>query len=429
VAQSDIATGVEIERPTTGSLGRGVVALLALSVFINYVDRGNVATAAPLIQSELHLSNTAVGLLISAFFWTYTPGQLLAAWLAERINAYRTLALGLAIWSLATFFSGLASGFVALFVLRLVLGLGECAAFPCSSKLFARHLPGDRLGFANGMIGVGLALGPAFGTIVGGLLMARLGWRPSFLIFGAISLLWLWPWLRATREASRKADETKDDATPSYLAILSHPEAWGACLGHFSANYAFYFFISWLPLYLVKTHGFTIKEMAALGGLIYVIYAVSSQATGWLSDAWIRNGGGVNLVRKTMAIVAHSGMALCFVICALGGPTLSLASLVVAAIFFGFNTPSIYSIGQTLAGAHVGGKWIALQNCVGNLAGIVGPPLTGYLTDITGNFAVAFATSGAISLMGVLAWGVIIRRVAPVDWNDRLRPLALQGQT
>jgi MFS family permease len=428
MAQSDVAAGGQVNAPPQETLRLSIVALLGLAVFINYVDRGNVATAAPLIQRELHLNNTAIGLLISAFFWTYTPGQLLAAWLAERINAYRTLALGLAIWSLATFLSGLASGFIALFLLRLMLGLGECAAFPCSSKLFAQHLPGDRLGAANGVIGVGLALGPAFGTLVGGLLMARVGWRPSFLLFGAISILWLWPWLSVTRDASRKANTVKDRA-PSYLEILAHPEAWGACLGHFSANYAFYFFISWLPLYLIKTHGFTVAGMAELGGFIYVIYAIVSQATGWLSDAWVRSGGDVNFVRKTMAVTAHTGMAICFAVCAFAGPAIALTSLVVVAIFFGFNTPSIYTIGQTLAGARAGGKWIALQNCVGNLAGIVGPPLTGYVTDLTGSFASAFAISAAIALLGAFAWGVVIRRVAPVVWTDSLQPLALQGQS
>src|SRR5580693_5139823 len=127
------------------SIGAGVVPLLALAVFINYVDRGNLATAAPLLKDELHLSASQIGLLFSAFFWTYIPSQLLAGWLAERINAYRTMALGVAIWSLATAATGLATGFAALIALRLLLGLGESAAFPCSSKLLAEHLPRNRL--------------------------------------------------------------------------------------------------------------------------------------------------------------------------------------------------------------------------------------------------------------------------------------------
>src|ERR1700723_4254486 len=107
-----------------------VVALLATAIFINYIDRGNLATAAPLIQRELKLNNTEIGLLISAFFWIYVPGQLVAAWLVTRINAYRTLAIGLALWSAATILTGLTTGFAALLALLLLLGLCESAGFP-----------------------------------------------------------------------------------------------------------------------------------------------------------------------------------------------------------------------------------------------------------------------------------------------------------
>ncbi|MEO8926370.1 MAG: MFS transporter, partial [Caulobacteraceae bacterium] len=116
-------------------MAAGVVTLLAISVFINYVDRGNFATAAPLMKDALGLTNTQVGVMISAFFWVYAPGQFLAGWLAERVSAYLVLAVGLAVWSMATVLTGLAGGFATLLALRLLLGLGECAAFPCSSKL------------------------------------------------------------------------------------------------------------------------------------------------------------------------------------------------------------------------------------------------------------------------------------------------------
>jgi len=167
VTQAELAGGTARDAGE-GGLRTRIVVLLALAIFINYVDRGNLATAAPLIRDELKLTHTQIGMLLGAFFWTYTPGQLLAGWLAEKINAYRSLALGVALWSLATVATGFATGFVSILALRLVLGLGESAAFPCSSKLLGEHLPQHRLGFANGMIGVGLALGPAFGTFAGG---------------------------------------------------------------------------------------------------------------------------------------------------------------------------------------------------------------------------------------------------------------------
>ncbi len=405
-APADVADGI----------GKGVVALLALAVFINYVDRGNLATAAPLIGKELKLSNTQIGLLLSAFFWTYTPGQILSGWLAEKINAYRTLALGLAIWSLATALSGIASGFFALIVLRLVLGLGESAAFPCSSKLLAEHLPRHRLGAANGLIGVGLALGPAFGTYGGGTIMAHFGWRPVFLLFGVASMLWLVPWLLATRRASVAADTDARESAPSFFAILMKPDAWGASLGHFSANYAFYFVISWLPLYLMNARGFSASEMAEIGGVIYVVYAISAHLTGRISDWWMRRGASDTLVRKTFSVTAHIGVAISMLACAIGSPAVSIGSLLLAGIFFGFNTPTIYAVGQTLAGPRAGGKWIALQNCVGNAAGIVAPLVTGFIVDRTGQFGLAFLVAGAVSLAGAIGWGVIIRRVEPVAW-------------
>jgi len=416
MANTGVSTGAAGSNAAEGGLRTGVVALLALAVFINYVDRGNLATAAPLIKGELKLTQTDVGLLLGAFFWTYTPGQILAGWVAEKINAYRTIAIGLALWSLATALSGLATGFLALFLLRLVLGLGESVAFPCSSKLIAEHLPQHRLGAANGLIGVGLALGPAVGTFVGGMLMAKMGWRPVFILFGLISILWLVPWLGMTRQASREADRPKATTAPSFAAILRQRSAWGACLGHFAANYAFYFVILWLPTYLVSARGFSVAQMSVIGGFIYVCYAISSQLTGMISDTWMRAGASATLVRKSFMIASHAGAALCLLACALGGPVTAIVSLVLAGICFGFGTPTLYAMGQTLAGPRAGGKWIAVQNCIGNAAGIVAPAITGFLVDRTGQFAPAFLIAGAIALLGVLAWGVIVGDIEQVDW-------------
>jgi MFS family permease len=404
--------------PRPLALGAGVVFLLALAVFINYVDRGNLATAGPVIKDELRLSATQLGLLLSMFYWTYTPGQILAGWLGERINPYRALALGLGLWGLATALTGFASGFAMLIGLRLLLGLGESAIFPCSSKLLGQHLPPDRNSHANALIAAGLALGPAFGTYAGGLLLGPLGWRGLFILFGVASLAWLVPWLLATRRLSAEADaEPAGDEAPSFLAILARREAWGACLGHFCNNYAFYFVVSWLPTYLVKAQGFSTARMAQAGGMVYLIYAASSLATGWASDRWLKSGASPNRVRKTFSVTSHLVTAAALVVCALGDSTTSLIALGVAGVAFGLNTATIYASGQTLAGPRNAGKWIAVQNCAGNVAGLVAPFLTGVVVDRTGNFSLAFVLAGAITLFGVAAWGLVIRRIAPLDWR------------
>ncbi len=405
--------------PKSVGLGVGVVPLLALAVFINYVDRGNLATAAPLIKDQLKLSAAQIGVLISAFSWTYTPSQILAGWLSERINAYRTLALGLFIWSAATALTGVVTGFWALIVLRLLLGVGESAAFPCSSKLIAQQVPQHRMGAANGLIGVGLALGPAFGTFVGGKLMAFSGWRPVFLGFGLISLLWIVPWLVVTRSASSAPEPPDHGQAPTYRAILAKKEAWGAGLGHFCNNYAFYFVISWLPLYLVKSRGFSVGQMAEIGGMIYLVYAASCLIVGRITDLLISRGADSSHVRKGACITSALVVAASLIVCAIGAADVSIASLFVAGAAFGLNTSTMYAVGQTLGGERGGGKWIGLQNCMGNVAGIVGPIITGIVIDRTGAFYWAFIIAASVSVAGIAGWTLLIRRIELLDWGPK----------
>jgi MFS family permease len=402
-------------RPRLG-VGVAIVPLLALAVFVNYVDRGNLATAGPLIKDELHLSAAQFGLIVSAFFWSYTPGQWLAGWMAERVNPYRTLAVGVAIWSLATMGSGLVTGFAALIGLRILLGLGETAVFPCASQIIGGNLPEHRRGAANGLVGMGTALGPAFGTFVGGLLMAQYGWRPTFLLFGAASLLWLIPWALAARGAPIASVPTADEQAPTYLTLARRSEMWGAGLGHFANNYGFYFVITWLPVYLVKTRGFSMAEMAETGGMIYLTYAASSFSMGWLADRVIARGASVGLVRKTWASAGLILVAVSLLASVLGDPRVSLIGLFCAGWGFGFGACTIYSIGQTLAGPHASGKWVGFQNGLGNIAGIVGPVITGLLVDHYGGFGAAFALAAAVSALGVVGWLVMIPKVAPIDW-------------
>jgi MFS family permease len=395
-----------------------VVALLAAAIFINYIDRGNVATAAPLIQRELKLNNTEIGLLISAFFWIYVPGQLVAAWLVSRINAYRTLAIGLALWSAATVLTGVTTGFAALLALRLLLGLGESAGFPASSKLLAQHLPLNRLGTANAMLSGGIMLGPAAGTFFGGLIMAHAGWRTLFMVFGGASLLWLVPWLVSTRALSAEAaSEARIAAGPSLRQMLARPELWGACVGHFASNYPFYLVLSWLPLYLVKAHGYSLTAMAELGGVVYVLSAAMALAGGALADRWMGRGASSDRARKTMMGVASVAAFVCMLMCALGSPQIAIAGLVLSSISNGLGSFNLYAIGQTLAGPVAAGRWIGVQNCLGNVSGIVAPLLTGAIIDATGKFQLAFLAAAFIAAIGLVCWMVVIRRIEPIEWT------------
>ena len=136
-----------------------LVVLIGLSVLLNYVDRGAIGVAAPLMKSELALSATGFGLAVSAFFWVYAPMNLAVGWLCDRFCVYRVFAAGVAIWALSTFLTGFIGGIATLLVLRLFLGLGEAIAFPGSSKIFAAEVPAAHRGLANAVVGVAIAFG------------------------------------------------------------------------------------------------------------------------------------------------------------------------------------------------------------------------------------------------------------------------------
>ena len=401
-----------------------LVGLVSVALFINYVDRGNLATAATLIQQQLHLSATQLGVLLSAFFYTYVPAQPGVGWLSERFGAHRILAAGVALWSVATLLTGLAGGFVSLLLLRLTLGLGESAGFPCASELIAIAVEPRRIGLANGVIAFAYLVGPAVGTTLGGVLMDAWGWRPVFVLFGVLSLLWLWPWSRvrvaaAPQAASQRstAGKTAAAAGPSFGEVLRQRGLWGAALGHFAANYNFYFCLAWLPSYLIQSRGFSMKTMAGLLGFAYLINAVSGLLGGWACDAWIRSGRSASVIYKSMMAVNHVVSIAAMVGMALLPLRASVACLFAYEVVLGLSSPGIYAIPQLMAGPVATGRWVGVQNSCGNIAGIFAPWITGMLIDATHSFDSAFLLAALINVLGLVGWIWILPRVAPLRWK------------
>jgi MFS family permease len=401
-----------------------VVTLLAAVLFLNYVDRGALPTAAPLIQDELALSARDLGMLLSAFFWSYALLQIPIGWLAERRGAQRVLLLGLMLWSCATLLSGFAHSLTALLVLRLLLGAGESAGFPCVSKLLATAVPLSQLGRANGVVAFGYLFGPAVGTFLGGALITRFGWRTAFLVFGIASLAWLLPLWRARLPQPPPADEV--GGTPAFAALLRQRSLWGTSLGHFSGNYTFYFMLTWLPTYLVRERGFSIAAMATVASQAFLVNALSALAAGWLIDRASARGVGRNLAYKAPMLVAHAGSVLCMLAVAFGPASWALSAIYLAQGLSGISSPGTFAIGQILAGPKATARWIGVQNTCGNCAGVIGPALTGVLVDATQHFTSAFVVAACVSLLGILGWGVLVRRVAPLDWSAAPLPQAAQ---
>ncbi|HUY84286.1 MAG TPA: MFS transporter [Steroidobacteraceae bacterium] len=390
--------------------------LLAAVLFINYVDRGLLPAAADRVQTDTRLSTSQLGLLLSAFFWTYALIQVPIGWIAERFGAGRVLMVGLTIWAGATMLFGLTHGFVTMLALRLLLGIGESVGFPCVSKLLAVNVAVGELGIANGIVGFAYLIGPAFGTYFGGIAIAHYGWRMTFIAFGALSLIWLLPWLFVGKRHSRPQLPRAGD--PTFGEILRQPALWGASLGHFSSNYGYYFMLSWLPYYLVRERGFSTTGMAEAAGSAYVVTAVCALVAGWAIDRYAVSDRSRNLAYKSIMAAAHGGAVVCMLGIALGPPPLALLFIFVYQGLTGAASPGVFAIPQILAGPRAAGRWVGVQNSIGNFAGVVAPAVTGFLIAATGNFTLAFVLAAAVSLLGLYGWLVMIPPIAELRWES-----------
>lgn len=401
-----------LARARTGSAGL-IVFLLGAAIFLNYVDRGAIGIAAPVMKKELSLSPEAYGVAFSAFFWVYAPVQLVTGWLCDRFSVYKLMAAGILLWAASTLMMGLVGGFLSLVLLRIMLGVGESISFPGSSKIIARHVPAERRGVANASVAMGIALGPAAGTLAGGLIIASFGWRAMFVAFGIVTLTWLIPWRQAVRTLSTAASPKEGPRVPP-AKLIGNWALWSMSIVHCLGNYCFYFLLAWLPLFLVQSRGFSITEMTLLATLGYATQGLCAFAYGHFSDWWTRSGRSEAACRRWMmvgsqALAAASILALAFVHAALPiAILLCLAGAASASLSL-----NLYAIAQMFAGPRAAGTWIGVQNAFGNLSGIFGPIVTGIVVQRAG-YESAFVLTAAVAAFGAIWWAVGVPKIEPI---------------
>jgi len=393
------------------------LSLLVISICINYVDRGSLSVADRYLQTDFSLNPERRGLIYSAFFWTYAGFQIVAGWLVDRFHVNRVLAAGFLIWSTAMIFTGAASGFLMLFMLRLALGVGESVAYPSYSKILTGNFKEQQRGLANSAIDAGAKLGPAIGILAGGLLMGRFGWRVFFFITGGLSLLWLVPWfIWAPKDRMLLREQT--GRVPGFGEICSKRAAWGSFFGLFCGNYAWYFIVTWMPSYFRDELHYTQNQMAVFGSIPLWVVAASTLFFGYLSDRWISRGASPNLVRKTFGGAGLMLSTVMLLAVMARDPVTSLLLLCTAGFAFGIYSSNIWAIAQTLSGPWAAGRWTGMQNFIGNLSGILAPWLTGWIVERTGQFYWAFVVTTAFLVIGTICLTMVIPRVAPVAWRE-----------
>jgi sugar phosphate permease len=305
------AREVLMQLPKKLTASGNVLVLLSLMYFITYVDRVNISTAAPAIKGEFGLSNTELGLIFSAFAYPYALFQVFGGWLGDKWGARLTLFLCGTIWAAATILTGLASGLVSLFGIRVLLGFGEGATFPTATRAMQNWVARDRRGFAQGFVHSAARLGNAITPPVVAALIALVTWRGSFVLLGLVSLLWVLVWVWYFRDDPRRhrgVTEAELARLPVQDAAETRPRVpWGrltlrilpVTITYFCYGWSFWLFITWLPSFFKDHYNLDLKNAALFSSAVFFAGVVGDTSGGMTSDA---------ILRRTAILSRHVAM-------------------------------------------------------------------------------------------------------------------------
>jgi MFS family permease len=395
-----------------------LLALLFTAMLISYVHRGAISVAEPYLETDLHLSKFEIGIVSSAFFWIYSFMQILAGWIVDRFGTKRAYSIGFLFWSMASALTALGTGVVSLIGLRAATGAGQSITFPASARAVADSFPERERGTVTGIYLTGVRFGAALVNAIGGLFLARYSWKLFFLVISLVPLVWLLPWTKFLNKwetptaAGPTTAAVKSASFLEGLLLLRRRSVFGIFLGFFAYDYVWFIFITWLPGYLKSERQFTSSEMAVYSSVPYLPMLVIIILAGVLSDWLVRRGGEEKKVRKVLIIV---GLAIACLIVPAGLVTNKLVSVGLLTISLGglgICSPNTWTLTQAVCEKKIVGTVSGIQNFGGNLGGILAPVLTGYIAHVTKSFALAFGLAGAVLIMGILAYWLLV--------NDRV---------
>jgi MFS transporter, ACS family, aldohexuronate transporter len=329
---------------STGKVVRGlrwwIVGLVFLATLINFIDRLTISVLAPIITTQLGLSNFQFASITTSFLVAYTASQGLSGKLYDRIGTRRGFTLSILIWSIAASAHAFARGLLSLAGLRFVLGLGEAGNWPGAAKVIAEWFPIRERAFAMGIFNSGVAIGNIVAPPLIVFLQIRFGWQTAFLVTGGLGFIWLVLWLLFYETPERHASlspeeyalikEGRDVATParrfSWIQLLKYRQVWAIVLSRFVTDPVWWLYITWLPLYLSRVRGFSLKEIGMFVWLPFVAADAGSLIGGWISGYFIARGWTVNRARKSVILAGALLM--------LGGIPAALAESATAALAF-----------------------------------------------------------------------------------------------
>ncbi|MCR6482388.1 MFS transporter [Amycolatopsis sp. OK19-0408] len=439
-----MTTAEKTKTRTAGRTRWAIAGVLGVGSFVNYVDRVNLSIAGPEMMREFHLSAAQLGVVASAFLWTYAVLQLPIGAIIDRIGVRWVNRAAALLWAIASFLTAAAGGLGLLMVSRLVLGFGEAPTIPAGWKAIGQWFPRSERGRATAIFDGCAKISNVLGIPVMAFLVTAYGWHAAFVFTGILSIGYLLVWWllyltpKQALERGRLSPEEfaylreggaddEDAPTPSSLTGLGHllrrRKTWGLALGYASYTYAYYVLLTWLPGYLEKQFG--VKLLA--GGFYTMIpwlVAVLAQflVGGIVLDRLIARTGDETKARRIVLVVSMLVSLSVAGAAYAGSVAVALVFLSVGAAGLAVSVPAGSSIVAVIAPEGCSGTLGGLVNFVANMIGIAAPIVTGAVVDVTGSFAGAFLVTGVVLLAGIFCYTVVLGKLDRMPAAPRKEP-------
>jgi MFS transporter, ACS family, D-galactonate transporter len=407
--------------------------LLGVGVLINYIDRINLSVAAPQLQEDFHLSPEEIGLLFSAFFWSYSLLQVPGGMVLDRFGVTRVGRWGAFLWGVASAITAVSSGFGGIFAARVLLGVAEAPAFPASQKATGYWFPTNERARSTAIFDSAAKFSNVIGVPLVAFAIVNLGWRWGFGITAVLSLAYFVAYYLIYRDPSAHSKLSKAEhdyivaggATPEGLPaggnsgmlgyLLRNRKVWGLTIGFSAYGYSFYLFLTWLPAYMVQTLHMSILKSAGYATIPWIFASLSDLLIGgFLVDYLIARGYDDTKVRKTVLVAGMLLGTTVFGAVTTTDPLWAITWITIALPGLSAAAPVGSSIVSLIAPRGGTGTIGGIVNFTNNLMGVAAPVITGFIVGLTHSFAGAFLVAGVVLLVGIFSYVVILGRIEPI---------------
>ena len=403
-------------RPTGTRVRYRVLWMAFLLAIITFLDRVCISFAAPYMMSDLGLTMVEMSLVFSAFTLAYSLFEVPSGWMGDVMGPRRVLTRIVLWWSAFTMLTGAAQGYRSLLAIRFLFGAGEAGAFPNAVRSFSQWFPARERGRANGVLFFGSRLGGALTAPLALSLIQLWGWRASFVVFGSVGVVWaaVWYWTYRDRpadhpdvDAAEVAWITQDGVAASHAvstpwtALLTSPNLYAICAMYFALGYGLYFYFTWLPTYLTRELGFSMATGGFFAALPFLLAGAANLGGGWYTDHLARTRG-LRTARCTLGSLSFATCAALLIVSTIV-PSPIAKALLLALASADFALSACWAVCLDVGATHAG-VVTGFMNTSGNLGGLVGPLVVGFMVERWQSWTYPFYVTAAVYVMGALAW-------------------------